>query len=164
MRKKGQYMIIDAFIAFSILSIGVLFALEHSRADPPTELLELAAQDVATSILEIKVSDVNDPVIKEQIRQGYITNTQNSLLQQAYELKFYQRAPIAAADFVDSSIRKLIPPQLNAEILVDGREVYSTGGGSRNARNIVSVKKLVFGSYDDEDFWGPLKAEVLMWE
>ena len=164
MEKKGQYLIIDAFIAFSILSIGVLFVLGHSRVDPPTESLEIVAEEAAASILEVKVKDLNDPVIKDQIRRGYITNTENSLLQQAYELQFHSRSSLESSYFINASIRKLFPSQFNGEVRVNDRAIYSKGDPEDHAENVVSIKKVVFGSYQDEEFWGPLRAEVRLWD
>ena len=135
---------------------------------PPTESLELVSEEIAARILEVKVKDLNDPVIRDHIKKGYITNVDNNILQQAYELKFLANNNNAADLFMNASIEKLVRPQFNVEILVDGRMVYSKiiypNRLSSNADNLVSRKKLVFGFYNERDLWGPYKAEVRVWE
>ena len=168
MKKKGQYMIIDVFIAFSVLSIGALLLIDRVQVDPPTESLELVSEEIAGRILDLKVRELNDPVIRDHIKKGYITNVDNSILQQAYELKFLANNNNAADLFINASIEKLVRPQFNVEVLVDGRTVYlkmiNPNRVSDRAGNLVSRKKIVSGFYNNSVLWGPYRAEVRVWE
>ncbi|MBI2137461.1 hypothetical protein HYU12_03000 [Candidatus Woesearchaeota archaeon] len=176
MEKRGQYYTIDAFIALFVIAAGLILALAfhsfgHSSIQP-----EALSQELLNTFAETRISEVNNGFVLRQTGNGNITNKDNTVLQQAYEFKQYfdsrpgvgykpEQFSNLSAELLESVTGGTIPPQYSFEVIIDGDVVYTRGSGENESRILVSSKQIAFGALNrTQEFWGPVTAEVRVWE
>jgi len=174
MAKKGQYFTMDAFMALFVITTGLLIVLSFGSYRPVSEQPQILSQEFVNVLAQSKIKQVNAPFISQQVAEGTITDTDNTILQQAYEYKFFFDSDVGgynptisnlSAQFLESVSQNLIPKQYNFEIIIDDDVVYNRGPGFENTDLLVSTKRLAFGVYDKTtEFWGPIIVEVRLWQ
>lgn len=168
MRKKGQYIILDAFIAAMMLAVGIMLILATRHSSSYLKQPVIASQDLASSLGSTKLSDLNDPLVLNMTSEGIITALDNTVLQQAAE--FYKRNMAAsAAELIRNVSARLIAPQYSFEVRVNNELIYSRASGEGSRRNqsrlVIASRKVLFGVLNDTvELWGPWIGEVTVWE
>lgn len=83
--KKGMYHSMDALLA-GLLLLGVaVILLQTPFYENNVEQKSFISEDMLSILSELKVYEVSDPFITQEIANGNITNTQNSILEQMGE-------------------------------------------------------------------------------
>ena len=180
MEKRGQYFIIDAFMALVVLSIGLVLFFATGYYQPSSEHVQSLSQEIGNKLAQTKVGDLNYDFVREHIADGNITNADNTLMQQAFEFKHYHDSvsegdrriydPVRANSNLSATFLEIVmrtePDQFNFDIIIDGESIYSRS--SRDASEsevLISNRQMVFGSLNKSgEFWGPVIAEVRVWQ
>ena len=166
MRKtKAQYLTLDAFIGAMIVAVAlvIIFAAKTNR--PYTAQSELVSEGFADSLSSVKLSEINNALVVLLIKNGTITTTDNSVLQQATE--FYAIGQkYWSNELLKNVTYKLIPPQYSFKVLINNELVYEKSLTNENKSAVlVSSKKLVFGVVNRTALvYGPTIAEVRVWQ
>ena len=170
MSKRGQYFTIDAFIALIVISTGLILVIAANSYAPSPNQPEALSQGIVNSFVQTKVNDLNNAFLKEKIVDGIITNPHNTILQQAYEFKTYggTSGSDLARNLLINVTPDMVPSQYGFEIRV-GDDIYyarpSSLGQEQNDTNLlVSGKRIIFGTNSQKEFWGPVVAEVRVWQ
>lgn len=164
MAKGAQYFTLDAFIALIVVATGLMLVLAVSTYQPSSSQPQVLSQDFVKSLAQTKVREVNNPFVRQQIEAGNITNTDNTILQQAYEFRKYGRGNFSEW-LLANVTQSLVPVQYNFQISFGGEAVLSRGQGQPTSDLLVSSKQLVFGVVNkSEEFWGPVTVEVRVWQ
>ena len=136
------------------------------------------SNDVSDFLATIKIKELNNPycgIGGELWQQGYITNEDNSILQQIGEF-YYRYKKTNDAQFLTIAEKciinvtaDLIPPQYKLEFWIDNillhpssptqQHIYSKG----NTSILLPSKNIAYGILDNELF-GPYEVEVLVWQ
>jgi len=176
MGKRGQYFTIDAFIALLVISIGLLLIFAVNSSVPDTAQPQVLSQGIVNLLGQTKIKEINNDFVQQQVRGGNITNTDNTLLQQAFEFKqFFDSNSVIgydpqinsnlSAEFLESVTAALVPQQYNFEVRIDGDKIYGRGVGQDSTDLLVSSKQIAFGVINKSDeLWGPVIVEVRVWQ
>ncbi len=183
MSKRGQYFTIDAFVAMLVVSTGLILVFAVSSYNPSSSQPEVLSQEFINTLAQTKIKEVNNPFLTQQLKANNITDPDNTLLQQAYEFKRYFDSNLdgacapnchgydpvlytdLSAQFLANVTQKLVPEQYNFEILLDTDVIYGRGTGQDTSDLLVSSKRIVFGTVNKSvHFWGPITAEVRVWQ
>lgn len=182
-------------LGLSVLIVGVfLISSSYVKAPQPTQV-GLLSGDLLDFLSNTKIKNLNNPyagIGGELQTRGYITEIDNSLLQQIGE--FYEKDKISsplpsvpppvppipqtepyldvAEKFVQSVAGGVVPSQYRYEVLVNSKLLYPKTPTSEhtesreNTKLLLASKKIIFGVIDKKtgDMWGPYNAEVFVWE
>ena len=168
MHKKAYFFTMDAFIATSIIVIGISLIL-FSRANKPYEMqTAFLSQDVIDTASSIKVYEISDnEYVNSLIINGNITNTQNTVLEQLGEF-CYRGMNDTATNFTEKVFLKTIPSEYNFQLLIkNGSNIlfnYTNGRNMETSRVLISSKNIIFGQINDSTMWGPYMSEVRTWQ
>lgn len=173
-KKRGYFFMLDAVIGLFILIIGVfLITSSYINVHQPIQV-ELLSDDLLDFLSNTKIKDLNNPyagIGGELWNQGFITDADNSLLQQIGE--FYATNKLDTAEkFIQNASKGIVPEQFKYEVWIDGSILYPKTPApehikSKNSTSLLlTSKKLTFGIINKTTggIWGPYKAEVFVWE
>jgi len=169
MHKKAYFFTLDAFIATSVIVIGiVLINLAHTNK--PYEMqTAFLSQDVIDAASSIKVYEISDnEYVNNLTESGNITNPSNTVLEQVGE--FCSRGMNStASNFTEKVFLRTIPQEYNFQLLIkDGNNMilfnYTKGKNMETSRVLISSKNIIFGQIDDATMWGPYMSEVRTWQ
>ena len=184
MSKRGQYFTIDAFIALIVIFTGLLLVLSATSYTPSLRQPEELSK-IIDSFVEKKINTINHEFLREKIRDGNITNPHNTIMQQAHEFYLKCTPPRPFPDPADcDDVRftgetpqeelmtevaaDIIPLQYGFQVLIDGNSIYerntSLKKDQKNTDLLVSGKRIVFGTDENKNFWGPVDVEVRVWQ
>ena len=166
--KKGYFFTLDAFMAISILVICVLLIFSvHSSEPQPVQSIYIS-DDVMFFLSSTRVYELQNPFVRSLVLAGNITSDQNSLLEQAVIFAINDKKPQADA-FLRNVTESLVPKKYGLMVrFYNNTEIYSnTLSQGTTAQNmstlLVNSKRIMFG-LDGEKAWGPLIAEVRLWQ
>jgi len=168
MHKKAYFFTLDAFIATSVIVIGiVLINLAHTNR--PYEMqTAFLSQDVIDTASSIKVYEVSDnKYVNNSIENGNIKNPTNTILEQIGEF-CYRNMNDIATNFTKEVFLKTIPSEYNFQLLIkNGSNIlfnYTKGKDMETSRVLISSKNIIFGQINDSTMWGPYTSEVRTWQ
>ncbi len=162
MQKRGYFFTLDAFVAMGIIVVGLVIVLAAYSYRPVTVQGSVISSDLTLSLSNTKVSDVNNDYVRNLINNGTITNSDNSLLQQTGE--FYVNNQMSMGSyFLQNVTSNLVPRQYGVNITINEQEMFSRGRLLNSSRFVISSRSIVFGIYNGS-MWGPLPAEVRVWQ
>ncbi|MBS3119955.1 hypothetical protein J4475_03985 [Candidatus Woesearchaeota archaeon] len=169
MGKRGYFFTLDAFIAIGVIMTGVFIVLLLVSSRPFTAQSVLLAQDLANSLVSTKVKDINNPVFSNLTNTGIITNAGLSPLTLFGEFYFRglsdQKYNSYNSLMVYNLTEGIFPREFNFEIRINNASIYRFNTTAlEDAELIVSSKRIISGSIDNTQFWGPYPAEVLVWQ
>ncbi len=174
-----------------VLIVGVfLITSSYVKAPQPIQV-GLLSGDLLNFLSNTKIKDLNNPyagIGGELQTRGYITEIDNSLLQQIGE--FYEKDKIesplpsmppppqtepyldVAEKFVQNVLGGAVPLQYRYEVWINGALLYPKTltlehtKSKDNTKLLLTSKKIIFGIIDKKtgDIWGPYTAEVFVWE
>ncbi len=168
MHKKAYFFTLDAFIATSVIVIGIVL-INLAYANKPYEMqTAFLSQDVIDTASSIKVYEVSDnEYVNNLIGNGNITNPTNTVLEQVGEF-CYRNMNDTATNFTKEVFLKIIPSEYNFQLLIkDGNNLlfnYTNGRNMETSRVLISSKNIIFGQIDDSTMWGPYISEVRTWQ
>lgn len=159
---KGYFFTLDAFVAMGIIVAGLVFVLTAYSYRPVTAQATVLGSDLLLSLANTKVTEINNDYARNLALNGTITNTDNSLLQQAAEFYVNNQSSMGS-EFLRNLTYSLVPLQYGYELRINKTAIYSRGAFTNTNRLVVSSKSIVFGIYNNT-MWGPLDAEVRVWQ
>lgn len=163
--KKAQYLTLDAFIGAMIVAVALIIIIAARTNKPYTAQSELISKGFAESLSAAKLNQLNNPLVIIWIKNSTITNTDNTVLQQATE--FYMvNQKYYAAELLKNVTYNLIPSQYSFKVLINNERIYERSLTNENKSGVlVSSKKLIFGVVNKTAFvYGPTIAEVRVWQ
>ncbi len=162
MRKRGQFFSIDVFVAVAIIGVG-LFVLYSSKVTEPssTQTATLSA-DLMNGFTSLKMYEVDNPYIIQLIRDGNITNSDNTIIQQIAEFAFYGKNA-TAKNLTKNITEGRLPLQYAFAVYINGTMIYENRPLDPRSPNLITSKRIVSGVKNSTVFWGPVPAEVRVW-
>jgi len=163
--KKAQYLTLDAFIGAMIVAVALVILLAARTNRPYTAQSELVSKGFSESLSEAKLSQLNNPLVILLIKNNTITNTDNTVLQQATEF-YVIGEKYFAAELLKNVTSNLIPPQYSFKVVINNEVIYERSLTNENTSGVlVSSKKLMFGVINKTAVvYGPTIAEVRVWQ
>ncbi len=164
MARRGQYFTIDAFMALAVIATGLILIFAVKTYSPYSYPPKIISQEFVNTLAQTRIKEINDPFVIQQVRGGNIINTDNTLLQQAYEFKKYYSYNLSTW-LISNVTRDVVPPQFNFDVVIDGDVMFGRGSGKDSSKMLVSSKRMVFGVVNKTvEFWGPVVVEVNVWQ
>ena len=162
---KAQYFTLDAFIGAMIVAVALVIILAARTNKPYSAQSELISQGFAESLSAAKLAQLNNPLVKLMIKNGTITNPDNTVLQQATEFYFIDQK-YYARELLKNVTFNLIPPQYSYRVLINNEAIYERSLANENRSGVlVSSKKLIFGVINrTAQVYGPTIDEVRVWQ
>ncbi len=171
-QKKAYFFTLDAFIATSVIVIGiVLINLAHTN-QPYEMQTTFLSQDIIDSASSIRIYELSDnEYVNNLIEEGNITNIQNTVLEQLGEFcsRDMNDMNYTAINFTEKVFLKTMPQEYNFQLLIikDGSNIlfnYTKGRNMEKSRVLISSKNIIFGQINDATMWGPYMSEVRTWQ
>lgn len=168
MHKKAYFFTLDAFIATSVIVIGIVL-INLAHINKPYEMqTAFLSQDVIDAASSIKVYEVSDSeYVNNLIENGSIINPANTVLEQIGEF-CYKGMYDTASNFTESVFLGIIPQEYNFQLLIKDEDDilfnYTKGANMDTSRILISSKNIIFGQINDSTMWGPYTSEVRTWQ
>ena len=178
MNKKSYFFTLDAMLSLGILILGSFLIFTSYTKVPSKAQTGILAEDVMDLFATTKIKDLNNPyggVGGDLWKRGYITNSDNSLLQQIGEFYYeYEKTnneafKNTAENFIVSVIKEIVPLQYNFEFWIEDTRLYPSSptqqhiNSKEKTKILLPSKAITYGILDNELF-GPYEIEVLIWE
>ncbi len=161
--KRGYFFTLDAFIAIGIIALGLLLVLFAQSYKPYETQAVFLSQDFIDALTSTKVSEVNNQFVFDLIGRGNITSLDNTILEQAGEFYITGQKDLAT-EFIGQVSGDIVPVQYGFELLVNEEPIFNRSVLTERAELVVSSKKLLFGVVNVSQMWGPIGAEVRVWQ
>jgi len=168
MHKKAYFFTLDAFIATSIIAVGLSLIL-FARANKPYEMqTAFLSQDIIDTASSIRLYELSDnSYVNNLIKNGDITNIQNTVLAQVGEF-CYKNMKDTAINFTEEVFLNTIPHEYNFQLSIKNESNtlfnYTRGKNFEESRAMVSSKTIIFGQINDSTMWGPYIFGVTTWQ
>ena len=174
LKKRGYFFVLDAVLGLIVLVIGVFLINSLYVSVPEPAQVGLLSDDLLNFLSNTRIKELNNQYagIGGQLwNQGYITDADNSLLQQIGEF-YAANKPDIAEKFIANVSTGIVPEQFRYEVWIDSTILYPITQTiehikSKNSTELLlTSKKITFGIMNREtsDLWGPYKAEVFVWQ
>ncbi len=161
--KRGYFFTLDAFVAMGIIVVGLFVVLASYSYSPVSEQQEALGSDMLLTLSNTKVDDLNNNYVRSLIINGTITNKDNSVLQQLGEFYINNQTSMGSK-FIDNISGNIIPRQFSVNISINRTQAYFSGSKMvPSSRFVISTKSILFGVYNGT-MWGPIPAEVILWQ
>lgn len=167
-KKKAYFYSLDALIAGIIIAVGVFIILHSQSRQAPKQNVYLLSEDLTNYLSHTKIYDLNDDLYNDSIKiwkqQGNITHIDNTILEQAAE--FYAKGQLNLAQYLISNVTvSSVAAKYNFRFSIEGTNIFEFSKvTARNATSMISTKSIVAGTLDNSNFFGPYKAEILVWQ
>lgn len=162
--KRGQYVILDVFIALMMIAVGLLVILATRHSASYSKQPVIISQDIAASLASSKLKDLNNPMVLVMIANGTINDSDYTVLQQAAAFYVYGQKDSAGL-LIRNVSAQLIPPQYSFEVRINDDLIYSRGSRKNQTQLLIASRKILFGvSKKTVEPWGPLVGEVAVWK
>ena len=148
-KERGVFFSIDALIAIAIILSVILIAYPAIKSSKQETFVHY---DLLKTLSVLKTSEIDNPYIQSLISQGYINETNKSLLEQIGE--FYVTNPALASSMADSILSSL---EINKNIGIwYGNKLISSKNSTplESAENIETVRQLITGIKEGESVTG----------
>jgi hypothetical protein len=172
--RRGYFFLIDSLLGLSVLSIGIFLIFALFIKVPSQQEVKSLSEDMMDFFAGNQIKDINreySGVGGQLWNEGYITNSENTLLQQVAQ--FYENGDNEIAKlFIEDLTRTSLPEQYLFEIWIDDELIYPQGPSQEHNQSkartqiLIPSYKLVYGFVTEEevDMFGPYVAEVLVWQ
>ena len=177
--RKGYFFLLDAFLAISVLVLGILILYSFRSYSPSQVQPILLADDVMESLSSNKVGDLAGNIsgpgiyVTTLIRDGDITTMQNTLLEQIGEFYALNNNELARG-FTMNITNRLVPSQYGFALYVnitnsslDSADFNITVNEGlvqpAESSMLVTSKRVVAGIVNETVMWGPFIMEARVW-
>ncbi len=121
---KGLFFSVDAILAVLLLFAGLFVLSKITVQSPDTRQLDAYAQDLLAGLGEIRVYELAAPWVQAEIRNGNITNLNNTVLFQIGEYWATNKTE-KAQNLSALLVGNLTPYFKGVRLTFDGEEVYN---------------------------------------
>lgn len=181
--RKGYFFLLDAFLAMSVLVLGMLIVYSFRSYSPSQVQPILLAADVMESLSSNKVGDLAGEVsgagfyVQSLLNNGNITTMQNTLLEQIGEFYALNNTELAR-DFTRNITNVLVPSQYGFMLYIHDDptdpdySIYSVDFNvtvndglvpPNESSMLVTSKRIVSGIINGTVMWGPFIMEARVW-
>lgn len=165
LKKKGYFFIIDAFIAMTILSVGMFILLSSYVTSPPKTQTIITSKDILdfmtrTTVKEMVIPDdiVNKTILYET---GSLDNT---IIEQVNEYRHLGKLDLAE-DLTEYVLSTVVPVQFEILVNINGVKIYKRASSNiEDADILVPSKAHILTVYDQSQIFGPDLVEVFVWQ
>ena len=168
-RLKGYFYSIDALIAITIVTVGLILVLQGSNVGQvPRANVFLYSEDLTNYLSHTKIYDLNDDNYPTSIKiwkqNGSISFIDNTLLEQAGE--FYTKGDLATMEHFLSNVTEVsVSLNYNFLLRINNSNVYIIAIiPESKAKTLIAEKLIISGFLDSQNTWGPYMAEVRVWQ
>ncbi len=168
MRKKrfthGYIFTLDAFIAVGVLLIGAIIILSYNPVTPWYRQSSKFVNDLLSLYTQTSLKDLNVNYTSELIKNGSISNPDNTIIEQLGEF-YYTHNLTLARELVEQLTNNTIPGEYGIAFFINGTEIYERNQTLKQKSKILLTKKSnIIGIYNRSEAWGPYLAEVRVWQ
>ena len=185
--RKGYFFLLDAFLAMSVLVLGMLIVYSFRSYSPSQVQPILLAADVMESLSSNKVDDLAaietedltsiGVYVQRLITNGNITTLENTLLEQIGEFYALNNTELAR-DFTRNITNVLVPSQYGFMLYIHDDptdpdySIYSVDFNvtvndglvpPNESSMLVTSKRIVSGIINGTVMWGPFIMEARVW-
>lgn len=181
--RRGYFFILDAFLAMSVLVLGMLIVYSFRSYSPSQVQPILLADDVMESLSSNKVGDLAGNIsgagiyVQDLINKRIITTKENTLLEQIGEF-YYLGNESLCRSFAANITNQLVPRQYGFMLYIhddptdldnslDSADFNITvnPGLVQPAKSsiLVTSKRVVAGIVNETVMWGPFVMEARVW-
>ncbi|MBU0979279.1 MAG: hypothetical protein KJ709_00600 [Nanoarchaeota archaeon] len=164
---KGYFYTVDALMAITVLIIGLYFVFFTTSGSPSLQVSKNMAEDVMGTASSTKIFQLNDqayPILRALKQAGLVPDARSTLLQEAGMLYTIGNVDEATLLF-EQTIDPTVPEQYNYAIIINDDVLFERSSITQtNADSLVTSRRVLYGSIDKRDMWGPLPAEVRVWQ
>jgi hypothetical protein len=168
--KRGYFFTIDAFVAISALVLCIIMILSIRSTKPYQVQSVYLSDDVLYMMSNTKLYELQNDYTRSLYKDGSITNMDNTVIEQAAIFYATGRDSLAKNFLLDVT-NNVIPGKYGFQIRLyntsDAYEytIYPGEALQSESRLLISSKKIVFGIVDETgNSWGPMTAEVRLWQ
>lgn len=167
--KKGYFFMLDAFISMSIIVLSLILILSFHSSKPYQMQGIFLAQDTMDLLAKTKIYELDNDFVINLTLEGNITNTDYSLLEQTAEF-FVTNQTELAQDFIINVTQNMVSDKYGFELRIYNDTnlfniTVTPGINLQNESNILLIsKEIVSGMLEDYSTWGPMTAEVRVWQ
>jgi hypothetical protein len=166
--KKGYFFTLDAFIAMSLLIICIVMIFSIQSSKPyPLQGIELS-DDLMKLLANTKLYEIQSNYTSTLYSQGNITQLDNTLIEQIAWFYISNRSGLAVR-FANNISSSILPGKYGFELRIYNKTteyLISVNPGKVNqntSRLIITSKRIIMG-IENETAWGPMTAEVRLWQ
>ncbi len=175
--RKGYFFLIDAFLAMSVMALGMLLIYSFHSYSPQQVQPLLLADDVMESLSSNNVDDLAGNTsragfyVRLLAERGNITNMQNTLLEQIGEYYWLGEDDLARG-FAINITSEIVPNQYGFEYHINPVNlthsdfvirINSITATPEDAMMLVTSKRVVAGVANESMMWGPMVMEARVW-
>ncbi len=171
--KKGYFFTLDAFLALSVLVVGLIVILSSFYFSPSTSLTSKIGKDVLDFMAKNQIKDINNPYYGSSgylVKNGTIKDTQKTLLQLLGQLYYYHDWNNSAY-LISNITNNLILPQYSFEFFIEDYRVfpYNVTESFLEQKNktklLIPARRITFGRINNSlDLFGPYEVKILVWQ
>lgn len=167
-QKKGSFFLVDAFIGLSVLVLAVVIINNFSVQEPTTRQGYSTLQDYLDFLHSTEVRDYNNGYMEKSIREGYVTNLDDTLFVQIARFHSMQGPTFNgdenATKLVENT-RKILPARYKLNYIIGGTRLTSDDLSTQDDASVLLVsKKIAFFIQEDGTMYGPETVEVTIWQ
>lgn len=177
MKKRGYFFTIDVSIAMVIIVTGFLLIWSFYLNEAKKEQPYFYAQDVLDFMSNTPVSAVigTVPYIQKLVRDGNITNLDNTILEQT-ALSYMNEIgnciwpdcePHLSENITRNTLQDVIPEQYGMHVILNSSTLYvknaTTGRPENESDILISSKKVVVVVFNKVNLSDPYMMEVRVW-
>lgn len=166
--KKGYFFTLDAFIAMSILVACVILMFSIQSYQPYPMQSVSFSDDLMKTLTVTKLNEVQNDYYYSLVNNGNITQTDNTIMEQIIWFVISGK-PELGNSFALNITANLIPREFGCQLLIYNESMMyvsniSAGQNSQDkARLMITSKRMIVGE-ENGTFWGPMIAEVRLWQ
>ncbi|MBU0471375.1 MAG: hypothetical protein KKF89_06120 [Nanoarchaeota archaeon] len=172
MKKRGAYFfVLDALIGGAIFLISIILIIGSYLNTPQTLQAYETTEDIMNLLLNTKVTEFQDPerIISYLAKNGYITNSEQTLFEQISELHYKEEHQLAY-NLTKSILNSILEEQYGINYTIYEKKsginttIYNRSGESiENSNFMLSSKKITFLVANETTFFGPDITELRVW-
>ncbi|MBN2368612.1 hypothetical protein JXC34_06330 [Candidatus Woesearchaeota archaeon] len=174
---KGFFFLLDGVFAIVILVIGFLILSSHTSVETTEIPLSMISENAVNLLSSVKINELCDETYAcsnqklSEMCPSNIRNMDQTVLDYLGELYVVNKKQDAAQVFRNITLENDLFRQdiFGVELRINDEVIYFQGGKKQQAKDLISVKKVIFGFYEvpptgEVVFWGPYLAEVDIWQ
>ncbi|HII29512.1 TPA: hypothetical protein HA317_00415 [Candidatus Woesearchaeota archaeon] len=147
----------------SVITVGLLLILSSHSERPYSVQGLFLANDILSSFASTRISELNSPYIEQLCKEGVIKRTDNSILEQAGEFYTFDMRDTAGY-LIGNASEGMVPQQYGFMVIINSTAIYNRSITYSSERLLVVSKGIISGVVNSSVMWGPLTAEVRVWQ
>lgn len=140
--KKAVFFTIDSLLASGIVILAILLVSNFYSVEKQRAGVNYASQDLVRVFSTMTVGEVNNDYAKFLIANGYITNTNSTILEQIGDFWASGNTDLAR-NLTKNLTESIFPAEFGYSVLVNGEEIYSRSLPIKLA--LVSSQQMISG-------------------